>query len=258
MREEKPTVSPEPFDITNQYYDLFYADKDYQSETSYIISLIKKYTPAARELLELGYGTGNYSTHFSDAGYNITGIEKNERMAEVAYAKQIREFLPLTGDITGFELNRKFDVAVSLFHVISYLTENKSVLSCFKQVSQHLNKDSLFIFDVWYTAAVYRQQPETRIKRLNTDNYEIFRIAEPEVFFEQNLVQVNYTLLVKNKASHLCEVLKESHLLRHFSTPEVGLMAENAGFTLLRSEEFLTGNKPSDKTWGVCYILKKQ
>jgi len=258
MPEDNSNFSSEPFGSINQYYDLLYADKDYQAETRYIISLIKKYSPAAEELLELGFGTANYSKHFSEAGYHITGIEKSERMVEVATTKQIRGFVPVIGDITAFELNKKFDAAVSLFHVTSYLTENTSVVSCFKRVSEHLNKNSLFIFDVWYTPAVYLQQPETRIKRLNTDNYEIFRLAEPEVFFEQNLVQVNYTLLVKNKASLQCDVLKESHLLRHFSTPELTLMAEICGLKLLGCEEFLTGNKPSEKSWGVCYILKKQ
>jgi len=258
MSEDKSSHSAEPFAALNQYYDLLYADKDYRSESNYIISIIKKYNPQAKELLELGFGTANYSRHFSDAGYNVTGIEKNEQMAEVARSKRISGFVPLIGDITDFTLNRKFDFAVSLFHVISYLTENKSVVSCFKRVAEHLNKNSLFIFDVWYTPAVYMQQPETRIKRLNTDCNEVFRLAEPEVFFEQNLVQVNYTLLVKNKVSLRCDVLKESHLLRHFSTPEIILIAEICGFTLLGCEEFLTGNKPSEKTWGVCYILKKQ
>jgi len=64
MPEDHSNVSSDPFGSINQYYDLFYADKDYQAETGYIISLIKKYNPGAKEVLELGFGTGNYSKHF--------------------------------------------------------------------------------------------------------------------------------------------------------------------------------------------------
>jgi hypothetical protein len=85
----------------------------------------------------------------------------------------------------------------------------------------------------------------------------VIRIAEPEVFYDLNVVEVNYTLVVKEKGSSQYDVLKEKHVLRHYSTPEIKLMAQLSGFTLVRCEEFLTGNVPSGSTWGVCYILKK-
>jgi len=107
MPEVNPPAISEPFGSVDKYYDLLYADKDYASETSYIISHLKRYNPGARELLELGSGTGNYSKHFSEAGYNITGIEKSEGMAKVAAGKQLRGFVPLTGDITAFEIKKK-------------------------------------------------------------------------------------------------------------------------------------------------------
>ena len=45
--------------------------------------------------------------------------------------------------------------------------------------------------------------------------------------------------------------------MRHFSTPEIKLLAYTTGFELLHAEEYLTKAAPSEKTWGVCYILKK-
>jgi SAM-dependent methyltransferase len=257
MTNDKPLHSSEPFSLFNQYYDLLYQEKDYAGESRYITSLLNKQNSKPGELLELGCGTGNYAKEFSEAGFTVTGIEKSEQMVDVARSKEISNFFPIVDDITTFNLNRKFDAAVSLFHVISYLTENESVLSCFKRVAEHLNKDGFFIFDVWYTPAVYVQQPETRIKRLNTDSYEIIRIGEPEIFYELNVVEVNYTLIIKDKSSSQYDVLKEKHILRHYSTPEIKLLAQLSGFTVVSCEEFLTGDDPSADTWGVCYILKK-
>jgi hypothetical protein len=44
--------------------------------------------------------------------------------------------------------------------------------------------------------------------------------------------------------------------MRHFGVPEVHLLAQQAGFTVVKAEEFLTGSAPSEKTWGVTFILK--
>jgi len=53
------------------------------------------------------------------------------------------------------------------------------------------------------------------------------------------------------------EMLSESHPMRHFSLPELDLLGQISGFDLVGAEEFLTGNTPSEETWGVCLIFKK-
>ncbi|HMF70256.1 MAG TPA: hypothetical protein VK616_02215, partial [Flavitalea sp.] len=50
--------------------------------------------------------------------------------------------------------------------------------------------------------------------------------------------------------------LFESHPMRHFSFPEIELLAQQTGFTVLKAEEFLTGAPPTNKTWGVNFILQ--
>ncbi len=226
MMNDKLSQTSGSFQLFNNYYDLLYHEKNYEEETKYVTGLIKNFKLNSYNFLELGSGTGNYSKHLSDQGYKITGIEKNENMVALAKAKAIPNFEPVVGDITTFSVKKKFDVVVSLFHVISYLTENSKVISCFKQVYKHLKKNGIFIFDVWYTPAVYAQQPRNNIKRIDTDDYEITRIAEPLVNCEENVVQVNYQMIVKNKITRKHEVLNETHSMRHFSSPEIKMMAK--------------------------------
>ena len=45
--------------------------------------------------------------------------------------------------------------------------------------------------------------------------------------------------------------------MRHFSIPEIALLAKTTHFELVHSEAFLTEENPSENTWGVCFILKK-
>ena len=256
MMNDSPSL-PAAFSIINNYYDLIYQEKDYANETKYVIDILNANSSNVHHLLELGFGTGNYSKYFANAGYIVTGVEKCKSMVALAKAKSIPNFFPVTGDITNFSFKKKFDAAISLFHVISYLTKNKDVLLCFRQVSKHLRKNGLFIFDVWYTAAVYSQQPRNTTKNISTDTYDIKRMAEPIVLYEQNIIQINYQLLIKNKLTQHVEELKEVHCMRHFSTPEIKLMAKLSGFRLVNAEEFLTAKKPGADTWGVCYTLRK-
>jgi hypothetical protein len=45
--------------------------------------------------------------------------------------------------------------------------------------------------------------------------------------------------------------------MRHFSIPELTFIANQMGFVVEHTEEFLTKNTPSHNTWGVCFVLRK-
>lgn len=241
----------------SEYYDLIYDNKKYELESNYIIKLIKKHSKNAQEILELGCGSGNHAKFFSDNGFNITGIEKSEEMISMANKKNIKNFSLHNNDISNFELNIKFDVAVSLFHVMSYLTENDSLLSCLNCVSSHLNKGGLFIFDFWHTPSVYFNKPETRVKRFNNSSIKVTRIAEPKIDYLNNVVDVNFDINIRDIESEKSQNLIETHPMRHFSIPEIDLLAKLTGFEIILSEELISAKKPSNHTWGVCVVLKK-
>ena len=45
--------------------------------------------------------------------------------------------------------------------------------------------------------------------------------------------------------------------MRHFNLLEIDILSDVHGFERVQAEEFLTGNLPSEKTWGVCVVLRK-
>lgn len=245
------------FKFYSQYYDLLYKDKDYNVEADYVLTLSKKYKKNINNFLELGCGTGNHAAILCKHGYEVVGLERSPEMVEIAKQKSITNFNPQVADITSFQLDKKFDVAISLFHVISYLTDNNDLISCFKNVYTHLNSDGIFIFDIWYTPAVYSQKPETRIKRLANTEIEITRLAQSLIHHQTNVVDVNYEVMIKDKKSNISTSIFEKHPMRHFSIPEIELLATHTGFELVHTEEFLTANEPSENTWGVCFVLQK-
>lgn len=249
----------EIFEQYSRYYDLLYKHKDYPAEVNYIINLIKKYEAfPTKSLVDFGSGTGKHARIFADSGYTVLGIEPSSEMLTIARTLSDKNLTFEKGDTINIPPFEKKDVALALFHVISYVTTNENLLKTFSQINSSLNEKALFIFDFWYSPAVISQVPENRIKNLENDEIEIRRLATPEIHWNENIVDVNYDVKITFKNSRKNLTFSEKHRMRHFSLPEIEMIASQTGFKLVAKEEFLTGNIPGPNTWGVCVVLQKK
>lgn len=237
------------------YYDLLYKDKDYEAEVDYVDQLLQRVGMTGNHLLELGSGSGKHGALFAQRGYRIHGIERSEDL--IRLSQPVEGFSCEQGDIRDFNLGKTFDAVLALFHVMSYQVENRDVEAVFKQVERHLKPGGIFVCDIWYSPAVLKQGPEVRLKRVTGNGLDISRIAEPFNVPNENRVDVNYTLFVHDTADNRCDVLKETHAMRHFSLPELDLWAAGNGFERIVAEEFLSGKNPGEDTWGVCLAFKR-
>ncbi|MEK0445167.1 MAG: hypothetical protein RLZZ399_488 [Verrucomicrobiota bacterium] len=247
--------NPDVFQAYSQYYDLLYRDKDYESEVAYVDSLLRRYEIPGKDLLELGCGTGRHARRLSELGYQILGLERSSRMVEAA--QQTAAFQCLVGDACTSRLGRTFSAVLALFHVVSYQVSNSSLRALFERSAEHLQKGGLFVFDVWYSPAVYANKPEPRIKTVSDEQIRVHRIAEPQIYPSENRVDVHYTIMVEDRHQGQLTSFQEVHPMRHFSLPELELLAQLCGFESLGAEEFLTGRTPSEDTWGVCLVFRK-
>ncbi|MDO9580164.1 MAG: class I SAM-dependent methyltransferase [Bacteroidales bacterium] len=247
-----------------RYYDLLYRDKDYAAEAEYVADLIRKFQPSARSILELGSGTGKHARLLAGIGFSVHGIERSPEMlaqsSDAAEAFQRDQAAPRLsfslGDIRTARLPRTFDAVIALFHVVSYQTTNEDVTEVFETARHHLNSGGIFIFDVWYGPAVLTERPAVRIKRMADDQTEITRLAEPVLYPNENRVDVNYHVFIRNLSTTVVHELKETHAMRYFFKPEMQCLAAHAGFKLAHIEEWLTGSSVSSDTWGVCFIFQ--
>jgi SAM-dependent methyltransferase len=245
---------PENFDRYAEYYGLFNQGKDYRAEVDYLEKLISRYAPDARSILELGVGTGKHAKIFQEKGYKVIGVEKSPKMAAQAIENGVE---CVVGDISRVELSQQFDAVLSLFHVISYLTNGEDLLSTFKLANKHLQPGGAFIFDVWHSEAVDYQKPEPREKKVSVEGVEVRRSAFPVTHKEAKVVDIEYQFSVVDPEGKLLEQWNEWHPMKHFNVDEICTLASATGFEVIGSEEYLTGSVPSVHTWGVCYILRK-
>lgn len=258
------------FSQYSAYYDLLYHDKDYREEAGYVARRIRGALPTARTLLELGSGTGRHGRLLAEMGFDVHGIERSPEMVALAAgtgglaSRSMRGAGPVpgtftceVGDVRDARVPRRFDAVASLFHVVSYQTSNADALAAFRTAACHLDSGGVFLFDVWHGPAVIAQKPEVRIKRVENAAHKIIRIAEPCWKSELNQITVGYTILATDKDSGKVSEFTEDHPMRYYFPLEIDLLAQAAGFVVESSEEWMSGRRPSDATWGVAYLLKK-
>jgi SAM-dependent methyltransferase len=243
------------FDLSARVYDLLYRERDAGAEAAYVGSLLQRYQSGTRGVLDLGCGTGRHARALLDLGLEVVGVELSAPMA--SRARETGDFQVVEGDVRDVRLGRTFDAVLALFHVVSYQTTVDDLIDTFATAAAHLEPGGLFIFDVWSTPAVLAQRPESRVREVSDGSIDVVRTARPVEDVRRSLVEVHYEIQVTERASATSEAFREVHVMRHLTEGEVQLLARISGFEVLQSEEFLTGDKPSTATWGVCHVLRR-
>lgn len=247
-------------DIYSQYYDLIYKDKPYKAEAEYINSLILEHKKDTKEILELGCGTGRYTELFCDFGYFVYGVDMSLEMLGIAEQRRIgrEDRLRFThSKIQDLDMDKKFDVIVALFHVMSYQTSNEDLIKAFQVARKHLVDGGLFIFDFWYGPAVLTNPPVVRIKRVENEQIKVIRIAEPTIYPQSNTVDVNYNIFIKDKVDNSIMEIKEVHRMRYFFDTELELICNMVGLEIVGKYKWLSRESPNFDSWYVVWKTRK-
>lgn len=244
-----------------RYYDLLYAGKDYAGEVGFVAQLIDRHAPRAKSILDLGCGTGRHALEFVRRGFAVHGIDLSEQMIEVARQRrspEVRERLDFSvDDVRRARRGEQFDAVVSLFHVASYQTTNDDFAQMLATASAHLPKGGVFVFDCWYGPAVLTDRPVVRVKRLEDDVIAVTRVAEPEFHPNEDVVDVNYTLHIVDRATNAVEQVRESHPMRYFFAPQLRAALAAGGFEVAEMVEWMTGKALGFASWNATIVARK-
>lgn len=241
------------------YYNAFYQNKDYKTEAQQVNTLLQKYGKNINKIINFGCGTGRHDIELSRMGYQYTGIDMSSMMIEIAEknADKVEELINYSvADIRTYKLKEKFDAVISLFHVMSYQTDNKDVLSAFSSARNTLNKGGLFLFDTWYGPGVLSDKPVVRVKEVEDNNYRLIRIAKPVMDDKRNVVDVCYEVLVIDKKTNETKTIEEVHHMRYFFRPELEFYLRETGFELIDNLDCVTLENTGYNSWTSYFVAK--
>lgn len=243
-------------DAYAQLYDQMYASKNYKAEADFILELLEQDKNNSLTVLNLGCGTGNHDLHLRRAGLQIEGFDRSSAMIAIARAKipdvscEFKE-----GDITSINTGKKYDAVISLFHVLSYLTEDSQVEAFFQTMKRHMKPGSRAIVDYWYAPAVLKAGPQVTRKTFQTPTGTVLRIATPQPIKGHPVYDVNIKLEVTT--GEIKKVHEESHKMRYFSSEEISQFSSRAGLALMGEGQWMHKNlPPDDNSWSVYAVFE--
>src|SRR5262249_20359670 len=245
-------------------YDALYRDKNYVAESQFVMDQLKTAllrTP--RHILDLGCGTGLHALQMAQAGIPVTGVDRSASMIDMA--RKHREALPRDarkllhfriGDIRRIDCHRRYDAVISLFQVMSYVTEKNDLEATIQVARRHLVSGGAFLFDFWYGPAILRDPPKKRVKVAEMGDARVRRTTIPEWDAARCMVCVIFDIEIMNIASGEIVREREQHHLRYFFPDELESCLVSRGFEVIRFGDTLTKRPPSDTTFSA-YVLAR-
>ncbi len=231
---------------------------DYGEWADYLLSLMSNFHHVPKDILDLGCGTGNLSLFFARKGYNLLGIDLSPQMIELALAKIKDEDMPidfLVQDIRDLNLSGKqFDTVISTCDVLNYILTYNELSAVFEGVHKVLKPGGLWLFDLNSTKKLKQIYGDESYADLQTDFAYFWDNSYDR---ENKVVSMELTFFVQTTEG-LYERVVEEHRQKLWFPDDVDQIAENSGFSLRGSYDFLTTGpcNPRGERWQ--FVLEKR
>ena len=223
------------FDRSADLYDLVYGFKDYAAEARRLDELIRERRPEARSLLDVACGTGKHLAELSDSYPDVAGLDLDEALLAVA-----RERLPhITfhhGDMTSFDLGRRFDAITCLFSSIGYTLTEARLHRAIGTMARHLEPGGVLIVEPWLDPSDWIPG---HLHLLTVDEPDVKLSRASVAGLEQEVSIVDFHYLVATRAG--VEYFTEHHELGLFTREQYRGAFEAAGLDVVHDEEGLIG-----------------
>jgi SAM-dependent methyltransferase len=233
---------------------LLYADKDYSAECDLLEGLFERSPNPVANVLDVGCGTGGHALELARRGYRVTGIDRSPSMLQIARDKATAagvEGVFKAGDLPDLDLVERFDAAILMFAVLSYVVTDDEIVRLLTSIGEHLNPGGVVIFDCWYGPAVLSQGPSERSKTVTSGDERWIRTAQGRIDASRNVCVVDYRLQ-KFRGEVLVSETTEQHEMRFFSEPLLRALFAAAGFELRWLKAFPDVQRSADETtWNV-------
>lgn len=246
-----------------EFYDLLYNQKDYLAESLFINQLIRKQkTQPAKELkiLDLACGTGKHAFELEKLGYTVSGSDISADMIQIA--KKVAEEKNSTCNFFNHsfqdsdKIEGKYDVVISMFSAINYLTSYKDLEKTLKNIRGLLKEGGILIFDYWNGNAVTRDYSPLKVLRKSNDGGELMRISKTDLDLFNQVATVEFTCMYFQNDIKQIE-FTEVHPMRYFYFKELECFLNINGFEICHQSAFMNlETKPDPYEWNVSVVAK--
>ena len=159
-----------------QIYDDIMDSVPYDLWYQYLNEIIQFYDRDPHKLIDLACGTGNMTLRFArEKSRECDGLDLSSDMLKVARKKAEDKSIEtdfIRADLREFKLDKKYDMAFSLFDSLNYILTFDDLTRVFSNVYNVLSDDGFFIFDMNTITRLMSIEPGTAV--FEGDDYTCF------------------------------------------------------------------------------------
>ncbi len=226
-----------------EFYDMLHANC--QDQTIYPELL----RPFGRRVLELGCGTGRVAIPLAQAGYQVTGIEKEEDMLALMEQKAYpRENLRVVReDARSFVLTERFDAVLLTCNFLNHFIEAEDALSVLQRCREHLAPNGVVIIDCSTPEVRFMVQSHGQTETLTfpTNRGTVIKDEFQARYDFVRQVEEDRIILEEYAGEERIRRAETQETLTWYFPREIRMLARAAGLRVIRETDRLTAQAPA-------------
>lgn len=247
---------PNPYDAYASIYDQVGQSRFSLRMVRYARDLWELAGLEVDSVLDLACGTGSAAIAFANRGFRVTGVDRSERMLELARAKAERhqaDVLWVCQDIKALDLQERFAAATCFYDSLNYFLVPEELRTAFERVRAHLNPGGVFFFDAISEHAVSNTWGNETEFKITDEAVRIWRASYDD---RKRIGKLEIDYFIRQEEGDRYQRVRETHLHRGYDSFEIRELLEAAGFELLSAYACLTYDPVQPTTYRIAYLAK--
>src|SRR5215210_2132325 len=120
-----------------RFYDAFTAGSDYETWTSHVLGLARRYGLAGTRLLDVACGTGKSFLPFLERGFDVTACDISPAMLAEA-ARKAPDVPLVEADVRSLPALGRFDLVTCLDDSLNHLLDEVGLAAAFASLAGNL------------------------------------------------------------------------------------------------------------------------
>lgn len=219
-------------ELAEYYFAIEANHRNILYDTHLISTHLKKYIEPS--VLDLGCGTGEHLNSIKQFGVKkCVGIDNSPEMLAIARERYPEGIRFLNMNFRSFDFYQEFDLVISLFGSIAYITNERDVDTFFWNTWRALKPGGTGIFEIWNSVPVkkIRSKPLSHVSKTTYQDVIIERERGFELIDEsKSISEVTYRYRVHSRKGSL--TYNDIHTMRAFTLDEVKKFIRDNGLIL--------------------------
>lgn len=218
-----------------RYYDKLYGSKDYTGEVERLVELAGlKPADGSLSILDVACGTGRHIEHLRGR-FAAEGLDICPELLEEARRRN-PGIIFHEGDMTSFDLGKRFDAVICLFSAIGYAGSIEGLRTAIRRMAAHLAPGGVLAVEPWFTPEEWRPDTAHGVF-VDEPGLKIARVNTSKVRGRMSVLDMHYLIGTPEGTDHLVE----HHELALFEREEMEEAFHLAGLGVQFDSRGLTG-----------------